>query len=256
MRTILSFFVAILLVASTSTFAQKYRPAEYKVQFDKTTASAWVVSVDEEPLDALKKSWSAYVRQELNVKSKKDGRSALIAKEVTIPRIAESTGDLRARFYTENNESQMAVAFTTGYSTSINTEDSPEEAENLRQLTKNFVKYYKTNSLNGQIAQYEKREKSLTSSYGKNEREQKQLTKRVAKVEKQMKSDKSDENKKFDLKNEKIADESRMAALDAIMVNQKKELIAINKTIQQLRADISYLETLFAEPVAKKNVGQ
>ena len=236
--------------------AQKYRPVEHKVQFDKTTASAWVVTVDKESLDALQKGWSAYVRQELNVKSKKDGRDDLIAREVTVPRIAQNTGDLRAKFYTEGGQSRLAVAFTTGYSTSINTVDNPEEAENLRQLTKNFVKHYKTEVINEQIAQYEKREKSLEYSYKKNEQEQKQLTKHVGKIEKQINSRKTDENKKFNLKNQKIADESRHATLDVIMINQKKELVQINQTIQRLRADISHLEMLFVEPVAKKSVGQ
>ena len=67
-----------------------------------------------------------------------------------------------------------------------------------------------------------------------------------------MKSDKTDDSKKFELKNQKIADESRMVALDEIMVNQKHELVDINKSIQKYRADISHLETLFAEPLAKK----
>nr|WKN38791.1 hypothetical protein K4G66_08755 [Tunicatimonas sp. TK19036] len=256
MKTITHFFVALFTLTTVSAFAQNYYPAEQQVQFDKTTANAWVVTVDNEPLDELKDGWSDYVKQELDVKSKKDGRDALIAKEVTVPRIAENIGDLRAKFFNEGDQSKMAVAFTTGYSIALNTTDNPDEAENLRRLVKNFVKYYKTDKLNEQIAQNEKREKALESSYEKNEREHKKLTKHIEKVEKQMNSGKTDENKKFDLKNQKIADESRIVALDEIMMNQKHELTDINQSIQKYRADISHLETLFTEPLAKKEANE
>lgn len=250
MKTITYFFIAIFTISGLSTVAQSYQPTERKVDFNKVTALAWVVAVDDEPLDELKDGWSDYVRQELDVKSKKDGRDALVAREVAIPSVAQNVGDLRAKFYTEGNRSQLAVAFTTGYSTDLNS-DYPEEAQNLRRLLKNFVKYYKTDKINQEVAQYEKRERDLELLYEKNERTQRSLEKHLTRIDKQLNSKKTDDHEKFDLTNQKIADESQMAALEEIMANQKEELVDINQSIQKLRGDISYLESMFVEPLAK-----
>ena len=241
----------ILFFLSGNGFAQTYVPAERSINFGKTEANAWVISVDEEPLDALKKSWSTYAKRELGLKSKKDGRDALIAKEVEVPSISQKTGDLRMKVFTEDGLSHIAVAFTTGYSTSINTQNNPRDADNLRQLTRNFVKQYKLNSLNEQLAIHEKRRKSVESAYEKNEREQKKLLKQMTKNEKRMNSEQSEKNDKSDLKNTKIANQSRVNALEAIMINQKNELAETTEVIEKLKLEIAYLESIFTESITK-----
>ena len=252
MKTLYPYFLLVLFVVSASlpAEAQKYAPREQTVQFGKTSANAWVVAVDDEPLDALKKSWSGYVKQQLNVKTKKEGRDELEAKEVTLPLIYAHKGDLKAKFFVENDVSFVAVAFMPGYDIALNTQEHPQAADNLRRFTKNFIKQYKTKVLTEQIATSEKREKAIEKEYRKNEREHQQLTKHVARLDKQMRSNKTEENKKFDLNNQKVEDKSRMAALATVMKNQKSELGQINQTIQGKRSDISYLEKLFADPLA------
>ena len=255
MKTLYPYFLLLLFVVSASlpAEAQKYAPREQTIMFDKITANAWVVAIDEEPIDALKKSWSSYVKQQFDVKAKKEGKDQLEAKEVVLPAIYAHKGDLKARFFTENSTSMMAVAFMPGYDISLNTLEHPQAAENLRRFVKNFIKQYKTKVLNEQIAQQEKREKSIEKDYGKNEREHKQLTKHITKIDKQLRSSKTEESKKFELNNQKVEDKSRMAALATVMQNQKSELSQINRTIQGMRADISRLEKLFAEPLAEQN---
>jgi len=239
----------ILLSIGSYSFAQTYIPTERKVVFNKTEASAWVIAIDEEPLEALKKGWSTYIKKELGLRSKKDGRDALIAKEVQVPRITQNTGDLRMKVFAEEGQSFMAVAFTTGYSTSISTENNPPDADKLRQLTRNFAKQYKINSLNDQLADQNKRKKTLESAYGKNEREQKKMLKQMAKNEKRMNSEQSNKNDEFDLKNTKIANKARLNALEAIMINQKNELGGMNEIIEKLKLEITYLESIFVETV-------
>ena len=72
----------------------------------------------------------------------------------------------------------------------------------------------------------------------------------MAKLDKQLAADKTEESKKFELQNQKVEDESRISALDAVMKNEKRELLRINERIQDFRADISQLEKLFTEPLA------
>lgn len=244
--------LSTLLFLSVTTYAQSYRPTEQKVEIGKITTDAWVIAVADEPLDVLKESWADYVRQTLDVKVKKGGKNELVAREIRVPTIYDHTGDLKAKFFTEQKQSTVAVAFMPGYDISLNTRTNPVEAENLRRFTKNFVKYYHTNRLNALIAVQEKREKSLKSAYERSERERKQLTKRVAKREKRMNAAKTSASEKFAMNNEQIADESRISALEAIMTNHRRELTQINRIIQQHRAEISHLETLFAEPLAEK----
>ena len=244
--------IALLYISQAN--AQSYSPTEQEVQMDKATANAWVVAADEEPVDDLRKSFAQYTKDQLDVKAKKSGRDMMVAKEASIPRIAALPGDLKAKFFTEGNETNIAVAFMPGYDISLNTSENPDEMENLRKFTKNFVKYYKTEKLTAQIEDREKRKKSLESDYKKNEREYKRLQKNLDKVAKKMDSDKTENSKKFELKNEKIEDEARMMALDEVMANQKRRIAEVEDLAQEARSEISHLETLFAEPVAQQEV--
>lgn len=245
--------LVIGLLFSGQAYTQKYAPNEERVQMDKATASAWVVTADDEPIDELRKSFARYTREQLDVKAKKDGRDMMVAKEASIPRIASHPGDLMAKFFREGEETIIAVAFMPGYDISLSTSENPDEMENLRKFTKNFVKYYKTEKLTAQIEDQEKRKKSIESNYKKNEREYKKLQKNLSKIDKKMDVDKTEESKKFELKNEKIEDEARIMALDEVMANQKREIDEVEGLAQESRSEISHLETLFAEPMARQN---
>ena len=245
--------LTIGLLLSGQAYAQKYAPNEERVQMDKTTASAWVVTADDEPIDDLRKSFARYTKEQLDVKAKKDGRDMMVAKEASIPRIASRPGDLKAKFFREGDETIIAVAFMPGYDISLNTSENPDEMENLRKFTKNFVKYYKTEKLTAQVEDQEKRKKSIESNYKKNEREYKRLHKNISKIEKKMDSDKTKEGKKFQMNNERIGMEARIMALDEIMANQKREIEEVEELAQEFRSEISHLETLFAEPMAQQN---
>ena len=248
-----------LLLAATSLLlisrveAQQYSPTEQKLQMNKAMATAWVISADEEPVDDLRKEFARYAKDQLDVKAKKEGRDMMIAKEATIPSIAQRSGDLMAKFFSESGETKVAVAFMPGYDISLSTAENPDEMENLRKFTKNFVKYYKTEKLTAQIEDQEKRQKTIESNYKKNEREYKSLQKGLTKIDKKMDNDKTEESKKFELKNEKIKDEARIMALDEVMANQKKEITEVEGLTQESRSEISHLETLFAEPMARQD---
>lgn len=241
------------LLLGSQAFAQKYVPTEQRVQMDRATASAWIISADEEPIDDLRKSFARYTREKLDVKSKKNGRDMMVAKEASIPRIASHPGDLKAKFFREGDETKIAVAFMPGYDISLNTSENPDEMENLRKFAKNFVKYYKTEKLTEQVEDQEKRQKSIESDYKRNEREYKKLQKNLAKIDKKLDADKTSDSKRFELKNEKIEDEARIMALDEIMMNQEREIDEVADLTQEYRSEISHLETLFAEPMAGQN---
>lgn len=252
MKTIQTILIAGIFLTTSLAQAQ-YDISEQKVQFDKATASAWVISVGEEPVKDLQKGFARYAKDQLDVKPKKRGRDMMVAKEVSIPRIASHQGDLKAKFFTKGNQTEMAVAFLTGYDMALNTQENADEMNNLRRFTKNFVKSYKTEQLNEQIADDQKRKKTIESNYEKNEREHKKLNKNISKLERKLSSDKTEEAKKFEAKNEKIGNESRIMALDEIMANQKSEINKMEQAIQQSQSEISHLETLFADPVAEKS---
>ena len=241
----------LLLVPRTN--AQQYIPSEEKIQLDKVMANAWVISADEEPIDALRKEFARYTKDQLDVKAKKSGRDMMMAKEVSIPRIAERPGDLKAKFFTEGGETKVAVAFMPGYDISLSTDENPDEMENLRKFTKEFVKHYKTEKLTAQIEDQEKRQEKIESNYKKNEREYKKLQKNLDKIAKKIDDEGTEEGKKFELKNEKIEDEARMMALDEIMANQQKEIKEVETLTQESRSEVSHLETLFAEPMARQD---
>ena len=205
------------------------------------------------PIDELLKEFRRYAKDQLDVKAKKDGRDMVVAKEALIPRFSSSTGDLKAKFFTEGNQTKVAVAFMPGYDISLSTAENQEGMESLRIFLKNFVKHYKTEQLTAELEDREKRKKSIESNYKKNEREYKKLNKNISKIEKKMNADKTEEGEKFELKNEKIEDEARIMALDEVMANQQKEIEDVSGMIQESQTAISQLETMFSEPMARQN---
>ncbi|MDF9798958.1 hypothetical protein OKW21_004221 [Catalinimonas alkaloidigena] len=248
MKTLHVLFIAFTVLVASTAYAQVYRPVEKKVEMGKHMVDAWVMQVDE-PMDPLKKSYKKFAKRQLNVKVKKSGRDLLMAEEVLIPGIAQKEGDLKARFFTEGGETTLAVAFLLGYDIGLNSLDYPQEMSNLRSFTKNFVKHYKTEKLNALIEADEQQEKRLKSTLKKNEKEYKNLGKRVPKVEELIASEKTKEEKKITLKNENVSNRSRLIALDEIIENLKKELMLLNKNIEQHRSAISMLELQFADDV-------
>ena len=243
-----------LFLCTVSGFSQVYSPTEQNVKIDKVAVTAWVFSLEDEPLDALKDGWADYVKNTLDAKVKKNGRNGLIAKEISAPRICRHTGDLKAQFSEKHQQSTVAVAFLTGYDFSINSQDNPTEAANLRMFTKQFIKSYKTNQLDALIAEEEKRERSLELDYERHERERSHLTKHITRLDRKITSEKTEDSKRFELNNEKVTAESRIRALDKIMANFKDELIVVSQTIQKYRADISHLDALFVEPLADQEI--
>ncbi len=250
MKNLLLAVIAYCIVGQVS--AQQYVASEQEVSMDKSMSNAWVIPAGEAPIKDLRKSYARYAKEQLNVKAKKDGRDMVVAKEASIPRISRRVGDLKAMFFTEGQQTLMAVAFAPGYDQSLNTLDDPSEMDNLRRFAKDFVKHYQTEKLTAQLEDQEKRQKSLESDYKKNQREHKKLDKNLDKIAKKLNSDKTDEAKKFELENEKIADEARIMALDEIMANQDQEISAVEQSIQDFRVKIGELESLFAEPMAQQ----
>ena len=234
-------------------YAQQYQPVEQQVSMDKSSPNAWVISADDAPVDNLLKEFRRYAKDQLDVKTKKDGRDMVVAKEASIARFSPQTGDLKTRFYTEGNDTKVAIAFMPGYDISLSTAENPDGMESMRQFIKNFVKHYKNEELTERLEDREKRKKSIESDYKKNEREYGKLEKSISKIEKDLNSSKTEESEKFELKNEKIEEEARMMALEEVMANQQKEIEEVDGLIQEVRADLGSLETQFAEPVARQD---
>lgn len=242
------------LCAIGPAYAQQYRPVEQPVSMDKTTPNAWVINADDAPVDELQKAFRRYAKDQLDVKAKRKGRDMVVAKEASIPRFSSRTGDLKAKFFTEGNQTKVAVAFMPGYDISLSTAENQEGMESMRMFVKNFVKHYKSEQLTAQLEDREKRKKSIESDYKKNEREYKKLNKNISKTEKKMNSDKTEESERFELKNEKIENEARIMALDEVMANQQEEIKDVSGLIRESQTAISQLETMFSEPMARQNM--
>lgn len=233
-------FINTLLV-----YGQDYRPVEKQVQLDKQIVNAWVVQIDE-PMEPFKKSYSKYAKQQLNVKVKKSGKHIMAAKEVTIPRFSQQQGDLKAKFFTIGGETTLAIVFLADNDMPLNSVDNPIEMYNLRNYTKDFVKYYKTNHFQELIAVDKRNKDKLVAALKKDKKEYKNLSKRIPKVEALILSEKTKETKKVTLKNENIDNRSRILALDKTIKNLENEIVSINENIEKNSLAISNLEKQFA----------
>ncbi len=253
MNKIYSALIVALTLSLNITFAQQYNPVEQTVPMDKAMPNAWVINADDAPIEDIRKAFRKYAKSQLDVKAKKSGRDMVVAKEASIPRFSSDVGDLKARFYAEGDQTKVAVAFMPGYDLSLSTDENQSGMESMRKFTKEFVRQYKSELMTERLEDREKRRKSIESDLKKNQREYKKLEKSVSKVEKKLNDSDTEENEAFELKNDKVEDEAQIMALDEIMANQQQEIERVDGLIQEARADLGQLETMFAEPVARQD---
>ncbi len=227
-------------------YAQFLQPAEKKMDVDDKVTPAWVLAVDESE-DDLRESIIDYTKDELGVKLKKGRNGLLIAKEAKVPSITSYTGDLKVLLSQVQDQTQVAVAFMPGYDISLNSDDYPDEMEQLRNYTRSMLKYHMVNELQVTIKDDEKRLKNLEKDLKRNQREYRKLDKSAARMQKKINSDKTDENEKFDLSNDQEAAEDRMNTLMAAKDELDDEIAKMNEKIQVSQEDINYIENQFVE---------
>ncbi len=180
-------------------------------------------------LDEFRDLWRKFLKEEFDLKSSRKG-DIIVAEKAVINRITDRRGDLILFLYPLEKEVNFNVAFKLGYDVYLNSEEFPEEAENLKDFTVYFINYYYYYYLEDYIKKQErnlsdlKRElKSASKSIAKSDKNVSKLEKNIGKNEK---------------KKERLTAEFETAP-EGEKENIRSELSEIKMDNMELREDIS-----------------
>lgn len=230
-----------LTVAIFSYGQNEIKVVEKKMTMGKVSLNVIEVKIGDDQ-ENIKKSFTRYCKDNLDIKLKGKGKNRLIAEKVIAPSFTEKTGDLMAMITQEGQNSKLAVGYFMGYDISINNEDYPEETKRLKEFVRRYAIYHESLYYKEILVENQKRLDNLNADLKKKEKEIKSLTKRTQKNNKAI-SKENDSNKKFDLSNQNIANRSRIELLNNMVVTLRAEIDNVNSVIESAKDSLRKLES-------------
>lgn len=234
-------FTTIFLLALFSTGnlpAQLLSIKESTIEIEETETDAQVATLLIQDDGEIKKALRKYIRRNLDAKVKNNGKDMLMAEKASIHTISDKRGDLAAIFFQENSQDKMAVAYLLGYDIFVNSNDYPEEAENLKNFAETFLKDYYQGYFEDVVTAEEKKLKKLERGLAKNGREINSLNRKIQKNNRKAERDKF-KDEKDSLENDNVRINTEIDALNDAMAQLKNDIAKVEKDIQVAKENVA-----------------
>lgn len=228
----------ILFFSVLVAFGQSLAPYQKQISIEKVNVDSWAAAIEKGTEDDVKSAFSDYVSKNYKLKTKKNGKHALIVPEANITQITTRRGDLHAQFSGETGRPEMAVAFMLGYDVYLNTKDHPQEMERLKEFFANFLMDYYKGFYEKQIREKEKVLKDLRGQISDNEKKIKSLQKDIESNQKKLAKE-SDQLKKTEIENKNVAARRQIDALNEMNANLNKQVSNYENDIAQIKVQIA-----------------
>ncbi|MGI9543795.1 MAG: hypothetical protein ACR2MX_11080 [Cyclobacteriaceae bacterium] len=197
-----------------------------KVPVTDVVIDGWVATLNDES-DVYKKSFGDFIKKEFDHKVKNEGKTAAKAEKISLNRISDKRGDLWLQFYTDGSDTKAAIGFLLGYDIWINPEEYADGMEQMRLLTRDFLRYHYSEYYTA-IA-----EKDLKLINGYN--------KEISKAERSI----SNMRKQIDKNNNKLTTESnptKRSNMERKNEQNLAEIAELTSSIPELQGKISSLD--------------
>ncbi|GAB4135193.1 MAG: hypothetical protein OHK0045_25820 [Raineya sp.] len=232
-------FLSILFVFSVfMAYSQSLAPYQKQITIDKINVDSWAAAVERGTEDDVKSAFSDYVSKNYKLKTKKNGKHALIVAEANIPQITTRRGDLHVQFSDNTGRPEMAIAFMMGYDIYLNSRDNAPEMERFKEFFANFLMDYYKGFYEKQIREKEKILKDLRSQISNNEKKAKSLQKDIESNQKKLAKE-SDQLKKTEIENKNVAARRQIDALNEMNSNINKQIGNYESEIAQIKMQIA-----------------
>ena len=218
---------------------EKIYVEERPIMMGKQHVNAFLVKVHHNP-KTLNKSFTRYAKETLKVKMKRGGKGQLVAEKVDNPTVSSKKGDLRTLVYKEGNVVKLAVAFIIGYDLALESSAYPEEAIKFKEFVRRYGIYHESNYFKEILSDNQKRLNELTKRLKNNQKEVKRIAKRMKKIDRSLIKEK-DENKRFDLTNQNVENQSKLQATNNVISNLKIEIIKFDNAINTAKGSLQKL---------------
>lgn len=235
MKKILTFLCVLL---SSSLMAQSLAPFQKQITIEKVNVDSWAASIERGTEDDLKEAFGDFISKNYKLKSKKNGKHGLKVEEANISQITTRRGDLHVLFSTETGRLEMAVAFMMGYDIFLNSKDNPQEMERFKEFFAAFLMDYYKGFYEKQVREKEKILKNLRGQIADNEKKIKSLQKDIESTQKKIAKE-TDQLKKVELENKNVAARRQIDALNEMDANLNKQASNYEKEIADIKVQIA-----------------
>ncbi len=241
MKKLVFSILTLAFCVSVNALAQKINLREDRVKLDGRLSNAWAGNLVGD-VNFAKKVFADYMKDNFDVKLKKNGKEEFSAKEVVMASISSKSGDLVGRFYEDGSgQPKFAIGFLLGYEVSLNSTEHSSEMKKLEEAVKGFLTTYVSKYYTDLIEDDMKKLKGLNSDLSSNEKEISKLTKKIESNEKDI-LDPKKADKAMELKNDNIHNKSRIESLTAVNENLTLEINRLDEVLKKNRMEKTTLE--------------
>ncbi len=236
--------IVVLLWGCCSVLqAQDLTASHTKIPVTDVVVDAWTATLNDD-MSFYKETFADFTKQEFGIKSKSNGKTEMVVAKASINRVSEKRGDLRATFITDGSDTKIAFSFLLGYDIWIDPEHYPDGMEQLRQLTRDYLRFHYTeyyneivekdlDVINGHKKDIDKSEKSISNM-------RKQITKNETKLKEETNAKRSASMQKKNLQNREDID--RLTVEIPIL---RDKIAALDEHIQQTKTLMKNVEAQY-----------
>ena len=211
-----------------------------KVPVTDVVIDCWVATLNEKT-EIYRKNFADFVKKEFDHKVKNDGKTASMAEMISLSRVSEKRGDLWLQFYTDGSETKAAIGFLLGYDIWINPEDYSEGMEEMRQLTRDFLRYHYTEYYTEIVEKDLKLINGYNKEIDKAERSIKNMRKQIDRNTEKLTSE-SNTTKKGNLEKKNDQNRAEIEELSNSIPELQSKISNLDKHIQQTKTTLKNVE--------------
>ena len=210
--------ISLLLCVPFTGIAQKLFLIEREISTSDVPVTALVMNVTDN-FDEVIDNYKKFVKEEYDLKVKKEDNNMYEVEEVSLPHISVKRGDLRTYLIPTDSMNLIGIAFILGYDMFLNSTEYPDEMMQLKNLSVAFLEYHYHAYYYDKIESLNKELKGLIKDLNQNENKISSLKKKVISLDKKA-SKEDDETKKREIASDKLETENEID----IIVSQLPEM--------------------------------
>ncbi len=235
--------IALIAFTSVGLKAQDLTATASKIPVTDIVADAWTAPLNDD-ISFYKDTFGEFAKQQFGIKSKSNGKTELVVEKASINRVSDKRGDLRVLFITEGSDTKIALCFLMGYDIWINPEEHPDGMEQLRQLTRDYLRFHYTEYYNDIVEKDLKVIEGHKKSIDKNEKSisnmRKQITKNEGKLQEETNGRRIASMEKKNQQNREDIDR-----LTAEIPDLRNKITALDEHIQQVKTTMKNVEAQY-----------
>lgn len=239
------FLICILWGSINLIYAQDLTVTHTKIPVTDVVVDTWTATLNDD-ISFYKDTFTDFTKQEFGVKAKSDGKTEMAVEKASINRVSEKRGDLRMTFFTDGSDTKLALSYMLGYDIWINPENYPDGMEQLRQLTRDYLRYHYTNYYNDIIEKDMKVIDGHKKDIDRSEKSISNMRKQISKNEQKLREE-TNANRRANMEKKNQQNRENIDRLSAEIPVLHSKIDALDEHVQQIKTYMTNVEAQYYE---------